>query len=94
MRVIAKFYWDCGRMGYLESIFTCTREELEKAIGQEVYFGEVLGKHSEISGQLDKSDVTILSDDQEFIAKFESVLGSGTISGHNPLEYIEYMEEE
>lgn len=94
MKVIAKFYWDCGRMGEVDAIFTCTKEELENAYGKEVYFGEILGKHSEIYGTFREGDITILSDDQEFIAKFEAILGEGTVSGYNPLDYIEAEEEE
>ena len=95
MKVIAKFYWDCGRMGDMEGIFTCEKEDLENAYGKEVYFGEVLGKHSEVHGTLDESDIKILSDDQEFVDKFISILGYGTVSGYNPLEYMngEYGDE-
>lgn len=94
MRVIVQFYWDCGRMGEVEGIFTCEKEHLEKAYGKEVYFGEILGKHSEISGELNAEDITILTDDQDFIRKFEEILGAGTVSGYNPLEYISEDESE
>ena len=95
MRVIVKFFWDCGRMGDVEGIFTCEREDIENAVGKEVYFGEILGKHSEIHGTLEADDMTVLSDDQEFVAKFEESMGSGTVSGYNPLDYIqeEYEDE-
>lgn len=88
MRVIARFYWDCGRMGDVDGIFTCDEADLEQSYGKDVYFGEILGKHSEISGELNEEDITILSDDQDFIKKFEEILGAGTISGYNPLDYL------
>lgn len=88
MKVIAKFYWDCGRAGDVAGMFTCTKEELENTYGKTIYFGEILGKHSEVSGELSEEDIQILSDDQEFIAKFEEIVGSGTLSGYNPLEFI------
>ena len=96
MNIIAKFYWDCGRMGEVDGIFVTTKEAIDAAIGQEIYFGEILGKHSEVSGTLNEGDIEILSEDQDFIAKFVEILGGGTISGYNPLEYLpdHYEEEE
>jgi len=87
MKAIYKFYWDCGRQGYVESLFVAEKAEVQKVIGTKIYFGEILGKHSEIYGELNEEDLTILSEDQEFIKKLESIMGKGTISGHNPLQY-------
>jgi hypothetical protein len=92
--VIAKFHWDCGRMGDVDGLITTTREKIAENIGKEVYFGEILGKHSEIDGELNEEDFTILTDDQDFIEKFEKIIGSGTISGYNPFDYINQDEEE
>ncbi len=94
MKKLYSFYWDCGRMGDLEGIFTAEEEEVEKNIGKEVCFGEVLGKHSEIYGSLDEEDLTVLSDDQEFISKLEEVLGEGPVSGYNPIASIREEEED
>ena len=94
MKVIAKFFWECGRSGDVEGIFTCEKETLHNAYGREVYFGEILGKHSDVSGTLEEDAITILSDDQDFIQKFEDILGAGTVSGYNPLDYIEESDEE
>lgn len=88
MKVIARFYMDCGRMGSVQSLFTCTKDELEDAYGRAFDFGEILGKHSEVYGHLEPDDVTILSEDQEFIKQFENVIGAGTVSGYNPLDYL------
>lgn len=85
MKTLYKFYWDCGRQGYLEGLFVAESEAVEKAIGKDVYFGEKLGKHSEIYGPLEEKDLTILTTDLEFIEKFEA-LGCG--SGYNPLDYL------
>jgi len=89
MNVIAKFYWDCGRMGEVDGIFVTTKDAITDLIGKEVYFGEILGKHSEVVGNIDEGDITILSEDQDFIAKFVDILGGGTISGYNPLDYLD-----
>ena len=64
-----KFEWNCGRMGQLEAVFEATPEDVEALVGSNVYFGEVLGKHSEISGKVREGEVTLLSEDEEFIAK-------------------------
>ena len=82
-----KFCWDFGRQGSLEGIFSQLPSIVKEAIGKEVYFGEVLGKHSEVHGSLDDGDLSELTDDQDFIRK---ATGFGLIpSGHNPFEYME-----
>ena len=95
-KVIARFDWDCGRMGVVEGLFVTTLEDIEKITGKNVYFGEILGKHSEIDGDIGGlgEDINIVTDDQEFIAKFESIMGSSTVSGYNPFDYYEEDETE
>ena len=92
-KLLVQFFWDCGRMGDVDGIFVTTQEELDKAYGKEVYFGEILGKHSEVYGTLEEKDITVLSDDQEFITKFVEIVGENP-SGYNPLDYIQFDEEE
>ena len=90
MKNLYNFYWDCGRMGSLDGLFVASPEEVEDAIGRSAYFGEVLGKHSEISGTVNHDDITLVSDDQEKVKWLVEVTGgSTTISGFNPLEYLE-----
>lgn len=89
MKAIYEFNWDCGRMGGLDGIFIAEKPDIEALIGEEIYFGEVLGKHSEILGILETTDLTMKTDDQEFITKFEAIMGTGTISGFNPLDYYD-----
>lgn len=90
-KALWKFEWDVRRMGKVRGMFIATDEEVEKHIGAQVYFGEILGKHSEIHGTLDREDLTRLTDDAEFIAKFEEY---GCASGYNPLRYLAETEEE
>jgi len=90
--ILVKFFWDCGRMGDLDGIFITTKEALEKSYGKEAYFGEVLGKHSEVSGTIDEDDFEIVETTQKFIEELQELLGSN-ISGFNPLEYIQEEEE-
>ena len=54
---VYKFHWYCGRMGSLSSVFIAPTDVVEDALGKEVYFGEVLGKHSEIHGILEENDL-------------------------------------
>lgn len=94
MKIIVEYYEDCGRMGDMSGVFITTQAELDAAMGKHYNFGEALGKHSEVDGELDPSMVTIKSSDQEFIAKFEEVMGTGTISGYNPVENIQERQGE
>lgn len=89
MKKLYEFYHGCGRMGELEGLFIAEERDIEKIIGKEIYFGEVLGKHSEIIIDIDKIDIVVKTDDQEFIAFAEKYIGKGTLSGHNPLDYYE-----
>jgi hypothetical protein len=91
-KVLWKFYWDCGRMGSVDGVFVATEKEIADAIGKRVYFGEILGKHSEVHGTLNQKDLTRLTDDQDFIAK---ALEYGVASnGYNPLSYLPEEENE
>ena len=90
MKTIYKFFWDCGRSGNLEGVFVSTTEEVSKVIGKNIYFGEVLGKHSEIYGILEETDLKIITDNPDFIELFEKF---DLTSGYNPLDYYEENQE-
>ena len=81
-----KFFWDCGRSGKVEGVFKATKEEVENAIGKHIYFGEILGKHSEVEGTLDDCDCELISDEPIFVM-------NSVESGYNPLSYI-YEDED
>lgn len=83
------FHWDCRRMGDLTGVFIAEENEVKALIGKEVYFGEVLGKHSEIEGTIDAEDFTVRSDDQDLIAKLMGVFDGGHIDGINPFHFLE-----
>ena len=82
-----KFEWDCGRQGDLEGLFVATENEVKGLMGKKIYFGEVLGKHSEISGTMEESDVEKVEIDSETIDKVTKILGE-TWSGFNPFDYL------
>jgi hypothetical protein len=88
---IYKFYWNCGRMGDLSSVFVAAADAVAAAIGKEVYFGEVLGKHSEVGGTLAAEDITLASDDPSAVSVVESLKLS---VGLNPLSYLSDSDEE
>jgi len=85
-KAIFKLNVDCGRMGDLEGLFVAEKDHVEKLIndGIEVYFGEVLGKHSEICGAIEQKEITLVSDSVEAIQVIESL---GLESGYNPFDY-------
>lgn len=93
MYKLYSFYWDCGRQGNLEGLFIADSDVVEESIGKEVYFGEVLGKHSEVYGEIEECDLTVISEDQEKVEWLESILGT-SVSGFNPLTYIMEEDEE
>lgn len=93
MKNLYSFYWDCGRSGRLDGLFISTPEEVESIIGTEVYFGEVLGKHSEVYGTIEANEIKLVSDDQEKVEWLESLLG-GSVSGYNPFDYLPEVDEE
>ena len=91
MTKLYKFRWDCGRQGHVDGVFTAEEDEVKSTIGKRIYFGEILGKHSEIFGWLDKEDIEMLSDDPKVVDIFETKVGP---FGYNPLEYVREKEEE
>ena len=82
MECLWRFYWDCGRQGEVEGVFKAKKEEVDNAIGKDVYFGEILGKHSEVYGTIEEGEITLESDDP-------LVVKNAVESGYNPLDYLE-----
>ncbi|SOK58440.1 hypothetical protein [Yersinia phage fHe-Yen9-04] len=94
MNKLYEFCLDCGRMGDLTGLFIATEDELRALQGMTIYFGEALGKHSEVSIDDFKFEdhCTVKSDDSEKIDWLIGLLGY-TLSGYNPLDYF-YIEEQ
>jgi hypothetical protein len=91
MKKLYRFAWDCGRQGTVEGLFVADSDEVDAAIGERVYFGEILGKHSEIHGTLEASEIQVVADDPVFVQKFEEY---DCASGYNPLDYLSKNREE
>jgi len=92
MNKLYELRFDCGRMGELYGLFIEEEKKVKKIIGRRVYFGEVLGKYSEICGPINQNEIIERSDDQELIKTLLKVFGSKTISGYNPVVYYDEME--
>lgn len=89
MKAVYKLHFDCGRMGQLDGLFIAEKEKVKELIdsGREVYFGEVLGKHSEIMGPIEEpDDITLVSEDEEVIRVIEE---NNLENGFNPFDYLE-----
>ena len=82
-----KYFIDCGRHGEIDGLFVATQEEIDSAIGRNVFFDEPLGKHSAIAGIIEPGEITLVTDDQHTIKTLEAITGK-TICGYNPLDYI------
>ena len=84
MRAVYKFYADCGRHGNLEGIFVAEKHLIDKMLRLKptIEFGEVLGKHSDIRGQIEDDEIELLTEDSVIVDFFES---NNISSGHNPL---------
>ena len=105
MRKLYKFYADCGRMGDLDAVFTADPDDVKKLIGFEVYFGEILGKHSDIFFHILEDMIVEVECSDTFVTEAENILGCRgyngsfpetptgkiyvTLSGDNPFSYIE-----
>lgn len=87
MKAIYKFEFDCGRQGTLYGTFVEEKEKVDALVksGTEIEFGEVLGKHSDITGPVEEKDIVFVTDDVAFIELFEKFDLS---NGFNPFDYI------
>lgn len=86
MKKLYRFYEDCGRMGSLSGVFVREEQDVATLLGKEIWLGEVLGKHSDISVTIDKDSIKELTDDQSFIEKFEEFRCA---SGIDLFDYLE-----
>lgn len=91
MKKLYQFELDYGRSGYLEGLFIADDKDVKELIGKEVYFGEVLGKHSEVYDDMTPEMFTEVDVPQSVVKILEEKVGP-TISGYNPFEYLEEEE--
>lgn len=83
---IYKLSIDFGRSGDLQGVFIATDQQVKKLITSkiEVYFGEILGKHSEVWSAIDKKHIKLLTEDSHAIEVVEKY---DLTNGINPFKY-------
>lgn len=90
---MSDYLWrfDCrfGRMGSIHGLFVATEQDISKLTGQYAYFGEALGKHSEVYCDIEETFFTKIDLDSETVEKVSLILGY-TWSGYNPLRYVKW----
>ena len=90
-----QYYEDCGRMGSIEGLLILTDEQVAKykEHSHNLYWDELLGKHSE--GHFDFSDETLtVIDIPEDVVKILLDKIGNVLSGPFDLEYFDEMIEE
>lgn len=84
-----KFSEDYGRYGKVEGLFIATEEEINKfLVGKNINFGEILGKHSDVSISFEKKDFKCLDVSDSTVNELFTALDSRSIAGYNPFESI------
>jgi len=91
-RAVYKFHYETYRSGDLEGLFTAYKSEVEYLLknGIEIHFGEVLGKHSDVSVIMDDTVLWEVSDDLAAIKIIEDL---NLESGVNPVDRYEWNEQ-
>lgn len=86
MKALCRLNFDCGRQGSLEGIFIADTEDVKylKENNICVYFGEVLGKHSEIYGSIAENEIEVITTEENVVDIVEKY---GLSTGYNPFEY-------
>ncbi len=87
MRALFKLHVDCID-GELFGLFVHDKQEMLQLVESqtEVYFGEVLGKHSEVCGAIEEGDYTLVSEDENVI---QFVIDNDLQFGYNPFDYLD-----
>lgn len=91
-KLLCSYFLDCGRMGELEGLFIAYQSDIDALVGTEVNFGEVLGKHSDITATIEEGDIKVVSSDREKIDWLQGIFLGDSITGFNPFDYV-YDEE-
>lgn len=92
MKKLYKYHEDCGREGILAGLFVAEEETVQEAIGKKYYVDDILGKHSEVYGQLKGDSVEEVTKDQTFLYDLLEVFGIEVDEEGTPLveKYDEY----
>jgi len=87
---LSKFSEKYRRTGEAEELFIATEEEVDKFLDKKtVYFGEVLGKHSEVDVYFEKGkNLECLNVSTYVVYELLNALDRRCISGLYPFQYI------
>jgi len=91
MEALYRFDVSFRRGGKLSGIFIAKKEDVDNLIKNSttVWFGEILGKHSEIVLDMEDDMFTMLTDEQNVL---DIVRKYNLENGYNPFDYIEEEE--
>lgn len=83
---IYKLHIDCGRSGVVEGLFVTYTLYVEALLASKVvvYFGEILGKHSEIHKAIEPEEIKLITKEKKVVKMFEAY---NLAIGHNPFNY-------
>jgi hypothetical protein len=87
------FDLEYGRHGNLYGLFVSTQEAVDGIIGREARFGEVLGKHSDVSAALERDHFKVSSEEPGLIRELKHAFRGCNICGYNPFDYLAEEEE-
>ena len=77
--------------GRIHGIFCANKEDIDALIGEEIYFGEVLGKHSEVMWEFESKDIEMVTDNKEAVEWFTAL---NMETGYNPVKLMKERESE
>lgn len=84
-----------SRGGSINGLFISTEEEMTALMGSYIDFGEVLGKHSDVSMEMKPEYFQQLEVSEETLEDIQrAVGGAATITGYNPFDYLEVEPDE
>lgn len=92
-RVLVGYNQNFGRMGSLSASFVCKEEEYKDMLGREIYFGEALGKHSDVTGRLNEDTLTILLKEEDVGEKVMGIIDSAVFTGVASRLFDDYYEQ-
>jgi len=86
MKAVYRFNVNCGRMGTITGVFVEKKSIVKMLInyGVGVYFGEILGKHSEVIVMIEEDMIEMISDNEEVVKVVEKY---GLSNGYNPFDF-------
>lgn len=74
-------------------VFIATDVEVEKLLGETLYLGECLGKHSDVEWTVEEGEINLVTDNPQYLEETLKVFGTRSIWGLNPVEAFKEQEE-